>query len=155
MKSRSLNNLLVANPMIGLKAKKYIKRIIGGPGRVFWVVLGVVWVVMGVVFLAPVPAVALPLLLPVLKPPPGPPKPPPGQFSSWGKFYTIYFWTGTLIKGRDYNRRSRLCVRDAEHFVQASRLKAVQLLELRFCQPSCMQAVWLSKWLSNDFLVTF
>ena len=34
-------------------------------------------VVLGVVFLAPVPAVALPLL-PVLKPPPGPPKPPPG-----------------------------------------------------------------------------
>ena len=31
-----------------------------------------------VVFLAPVPAVALPLLVPVLKPPPGPPKPPPG-----------------------------------------------------------------------------
>ena len=42
------------------------------------VVLGVVWVVLGVVFLAQVPAVALPLLLPVLKPPPGPPKPPPG-----------------------------------------------------------------------------
>ena len=41
-------------------------------------VLGVVWVVLGVVFLAQVPAVALPLLLPVLKPPPGPPKPPPG-----------------------------------------------------------------------------
>merc|ERR1711896_120861 len=39
---------------------------------------GVVWVVLGVVFLAQVPAVALPLLLPVLKPPPGPPKPPPG-----------------------------------------------------------------------------
>ena len=37
-----------------------------------------VLVVLGVVFLAPVPAVALPLLLPVLKPPPGPPKPPPG-----------------------------------------------------------------------------
>ena len=35
-------------------------------------------VVLGVVFLAPVPAVALPLLLPVLKPSPGPPKPPPG-----------------------------------------------------------------------------
>ena len=34
--------------------------------------------VLGVGFLAPVPAVALPLLLPVLKPPPGPPKPPPG-----------------------------------------------------------------------------
>ena len=30
------------------------------------------------VFLAPVAAVALPLLLPALKPPPGPPKPPPG-----------------------------------------------------------------------------
>ena len=44
----------------------------------FLVVLGVVWVVLGVVFLAQVPAVALPLLLPVLKPPPGPPKPPPG-----------------------------------------------------------------------------
>ena len=29
-------------------------------------------------FLAQVPAVAKPLLLPVLKPPPGPPKPPPG-----------------------------------------------------------------------------
>ena len=42
------------------------------------VVLGMVWVALGVVFLAPVPAVALPLLLPVLKPPPGPPKPPPG-----------------------------------------------------------------------------
>ena len=41
-------------------------------------VLGVVWVVLGVVFLAQVPAVALPLLLPVLKPRPGPPKPPPG-----------------------------------------------------------------------------
>ena len=54
-------------------------------------------------FLAPVPAVALPLLLPVLKPPPGPPKPPPAQFSSWGKFYTMYFWTGTLTKGRDYS----------------------------------------------------
>ena len=35
-------------------------------------------VVLGVVFLASVPAVAKPLLLPVLKPPPGPPKPPPG-----------------------------------------------------------------------------
>ena len=34
--------------------------------------------VLAVVFLAQVPAVALPLLLPVLKPPPGPPKPPPG-----------------------------------------------------------------------------
>ena len=32
----------------------------------------------GGVFFAQVPAVALPLLLPVLKPPPGPPKPPPG-----------------------------------------------------------------------------
>ena len=42
------------------------------------VVLGVVWVVLGVVFLAQVPAVALPLLLPVLKPPPGPPKTPLG-----------------------------------------------------------------------------
>ena len=31
------------------------------------------------VFLAPVPTVALPLFLPVLKPPPGPPKPPLGQ----------------------------------------------------------------------------
>ena len=29
-------------------------------------------------FLAPVAVVALPQLLPVLKPPPGPPKPPPG-----------------------------------------------------------------------------
>ena len=67
------------------------------------VVLGVVWVVLGVV-LEQVEAVAKPLLVPVLKkPPPGPPKPPPGQFSSWGKFYTMYFWTGTLIKGRDYN----------------------------------------------------
>ena len=39
-------------------------------------------VLLGVVFLAPVPAVALPLLLPVLKPPPGAPKPtlgPPKQ----------------------------------------------------------------------------
>ena len=35
-------------------------------------------VVPGVGFLAPVPAVALPLLLPVLKPSPGLPKPPPG-----------------------------------------------------------------------------
>ena len=34
--------------------------------------------VLGVVFLALVPAVALPLLLPVLKPSPGLPKPPPG-----------------------------------------------------------------------------
>ena len=33
---------------------------------------------LAVVFLAQVPAMALPLLLPVLKPPPGPPKPPPG-----------------------------------------------------------------------------
>ena len=45
-------------------------------------VLGVVWVVLGVVFLAQVPAVALPLLLPVLKPPPGPPKPPPGPLKT-------------------------------------------------------------------------
>ena len=37
-----------------------------------------VLVVLGVVFLAPVAAVALPLLLAVLKPPPGPPKPLPG-----------------------------------------------------------------------------
>ena len=42
------------------------------------VVLVVVLVVLGVVFLAPVAAVALPLLLAVLKPPPGPPKPLPG-----------------------------------------------------------------------------
>ena len=41
-------------------------------------VLRLVLVVLGVFFLAPVAAVALPLLLPVLKPPPGPPKPPPG-----------------------------------------------------------------------------
>ena len=34
---------------------------------------------------------------------PGPPKPPPGQFSSWSKKYTSYFWTGTLIKSRDYS----------------------------------------------------
>ena len=38
----------------------------------------VVVVLLGVVFLAPVAAVALPLLLPVLKTPPGAPKPPPG-----------------------------------------------------------------------------
>ena len=38
----------------------------------------VVWVVLAEVFSAPVPAVALPLLLPDLKPFPGPPK-PPGQ----------------------------------------------------------------------------
>ena len=44
----------------------------------FLVVMGVVWVVLGVLFLAQAPAVALPLLLPVLKSPPGPPKPPPG-----------------------------------------------------------------------------
>ena len=67
------------------------------------VVLVVVLVVLGVV-LEQVEAVAEPLLLPVLKkPPPGPPKPPLGQFSSCVKFYTIYFWTGTLIEGRDYS----------------------------------------------------
>ena len=38
----------------------------------------VVLVLLGLVFLAQVPVVALPLLLPVLKPPPGAPKPPPG-----------------------------------------------------------------------------
>ena len=64
----------------------------------------VVLVVLGVV-LEQVEAVAKPLLVPVLKKePPGPPKPPPGQFSECAKFYTIYFWTGTLIKGRDYSR---------------------------------------------------
>ena len=61
-----------------------------------------VWVVLGVV-LEQVEAVAKPLLVPVLKkPPPGPPKPPPGQFSSCVKSYTNYFWTGSLIKGREY-----------------------------------------------------
>ena len=66
------------------------------------VLLVLVLVVLGVV-LEQVEAVAKPLLVPVLKkPPPGTPKPPPGQFSSWGKFYTMHFWTGTLIKGRDY-----------------------------------------------------
>ena len=59
-------------------------------------------VVLGVV-LEQVEAVAKPLLVPVLKKPsPGAPKPPPGQFSSCVKFYTIYFWSGSLIKGRDY-----------------------------------------------------
>ena len=67
------------------------------------VVLVVVLVVLVVAVFLIVSVVALPLLLPVLKPPPGPPKPPPGQFSLCVKFYTIYFWTGTLIKGRDYN----------------------------------------------------
>ena len=41
-----------------------------------WVVLVVDLLLLEVVSLAQVPAVALPLLLPVLKPPPGPPKPP-------------------------------------------------------------------------------
>ena len=52
-----------------IKKKSYKKQLV--VLVVFLVVLGVVWVVLGVVFLAPVPAVALPLLLPVLKPPPG------------------------------------------------------------------------------------
>ena len=51
---------------------------------VFLVVLGVVWVVLGVVFLAPVPAVALPLLLPVRKP-------PPNKIGVWYLFRFVLF----------------------------------------------------------------
>ena len=58
-----LNNFLIKN--------------FGGPGGVFGGPGGGLGGP-GFFFLAQVPAVALPLLLPVLKPPPGPPKPPPG-----------------------------------------------------------------------------
>ncbi len=53
-------------------------------------------------FLASVLAVALPLLLPVLKTPPGPPKLPPGQFRSCVKSYPTCLWKDSLIEGRDY-----------------------------------------------------
>ena len=64
----------------GMEAKRAFRLVfcfvvgLGGPGGGFGAPGGGFFTV----FLAPVAAVALPLLLPVLKPPPGPPKPPPG-----------------------------------------------------------------------------
>ena len=79
---RKINKNEVIKSLTSLKRQEYTEDILRKKQLVvlvvFLVVLGVVWVVLGVVFLAQVPAVALPLLLPVLKPPPGPPKPPPG-----------------------------------------------------------------------------